>query len=229
MITNVSNSIVLTKYSTENEIKTYFQKVLVLKQSNEEFPINLDEVWMLVYADKGKATRALKKDFIENEDFILLTQNGKQTQGGSNEITYKLSISCLEYFIARKVRPVFEVYRQVFHKAIEQNKPLTQLEVLQQSITMLIEQDKRISTVENDVLLLKAQTQMQTDYFTVAGYGTLQGVKVPLNFACKVGQYAARKCKQEGILMGECFDQRFGKVRTYPSSILNEAFKVALN
>lgn len=27
-----------------------------------------------------------------------------------------LSIPCLEFFIARKVRPVFEVYRQVFHK-----------------------------------------------------------------------------------------------------------------
>lgn len=27
-----------------------------------------------------------------------------------------LSVPCLEFFIARKVRPVFEVYRQVFHK-----------------------------------------------------------------------------------------------------------------
>lgn len=27
-----------------------------------------------------------------------------------------LSLPCLEFFIARKVRPVFEVYRQVFHK-----------------------------------------------------------------------------------------------------------------
>lgn len=28
---------------------------------------------------------------------------------------YKLSVSCMEHLIARKVRPVFEVYRQFFH------------------------------------------------------------------------------------------------------------------
>lgn len=32
---------------------------------------------------------------------------------------YYLSVSCLEFFIARKVRPVFEVYRQVFHRVAE--------------------------------------------------------------------------------------------------------------
>nr|DAF71380.1 MAG TPA: hypothetical protein [Caudoviricetes sp.] len=35
---------------------------------------------------------------------------------GRPQNTYMLSIPCLEYLIARKVRPVFEVYRQVFHK-----------------------------------------------------------------------------------------------------------------
>ena len=30
-----------------------------------------------------------------------------------------LSVPCLEFFIARKVRPVFEVYRKVFHKVVD--------------------------------------------------------------------------------------------------------------
>lgn len=36
-------------------------------------------------------------------------------------MTYMLSVPCLEFFIARKVRPVFEVYRKVFHKVVEGN------------------------------------------------------------------------------------------------------------
>lgn len=37
-----------------------------------------------------------------------------------------LSVPCLEFFIARKVRPVFEVYRKVFHKVAEGNATLSQ-------------------------------------------------------------------------------------------------------
>ena len=117
----------LTKQSTAQEIKAYFEEVLKLSKDSKEFPVNLEEVWPLVYADKGKSVRALKSNelFVEGIDFILLAQNGKQegnngkqvnSWGGNNQVTYMLSVPCLEFFIARKVRPVFEVYRQVFHK-----------------------------------------------------------------------------------------------------------------
>lgn len=117
----------LTKQSTAQEIKSYFEEVLKLSKDSKEFPVNLDDVWPLVYAEKGKAVRALKSNelFVEGFDYILLAQNGKQdgnngkqvnSWGGNNQVTYMLSVPCLEFFIARKVRPVFEVYRQVFHK-----------------------------------------------------------------------------------------------------------------
>ena len=117
----------LTKQSTDREIKAYFEEVLKLSRDNEEFPVNLDDVWPLVYAEKGKAVRALKSNelFVKDVDYILLAQNGKQVEnngkqdnswGGNNQVTYMLSVPCLEFFIARRVRPVFEVYRQVFHK-----------------------------------------------------------------------------------------------------------------
>lgn len=117
-------SIVLSKSSNADEIKAYFNAVLELSKSDNEFPINLDEVWMLVYAERGKAVRALRKNFIENVDYKPIAQNGKRLKtgqfNGNDRIDYYLSLSCLEYFIARKVRPVFEVYRKVFHKAISQ-------------------------------------------------------------------------------------------------------------
>lgn len=132
----------LTKKSSESEIKAYFTEVLKLAQSNEQFPVNLDDVWPLVYARKDKAVRALKdcELFVQGYDYQVIAQNGEQSsvllpkngeqsllaqngkqnirdpRGGSNKETYLLSLPCMEFFIARKVRPVFDVYRDVFHK-----------------------------------------------------------------------------------------------------------------
>lgn len=39
----------LTKQSSNNEIQLYFEKVRALRLSKEEFPVNFDEVWPLVY------------------------------------------------------------------------------------------------------------------------------------------------------------------------------------
>ena len=118
----------LTKQSTAQEIKAYFEEVLKLSKDSKEFPVNLEEVWPLVFGRKEEAVRALKNDklFVENIDYQVLrknaenhdsfTQRSEKPQGGRPTNIYMLSVPCLEFFIARKVRPVFEVYRQVFHK-----------------------------------------------------------------------------------------------------------------
>lgn len=126
----------LTKQSTAQEIKAYFEEVLKLSKDSKEFPVNLDDVWPLVYSAKEKAVRALKSNdlFLQNVDYQVLAQNGenpgvlaqnggKVSNGRPTEI-YMLSVPCLEFFIARKVRPVFEVYRQVFHKVASGELPL---------------------------------------------------------------------------------------------------------
>lgn len=102
--------------------------MLALDQQDKVFSVNLDDVWQLAYSERGKAVRALKANFIENVDFLPIAKNGenlhahsgKQDWGGSNKIDYYLTSACLEYFIARKVRQVFEVYRRVFHHAVAQ-------------------------------------------------------------------------------------------------------------
>lgn len=138
----------LTKQSSDSEIKAYFIQVLNLSRSKEEFPVNLDEVWPLVFKFRSDAVRALSKNnlFVKDIDYQVLSTNAqksgvfppqnaqksgvfakngkksdnKQDEGksvmGRPQNTYMLSVPCLEFFIARRVRPVFDVYRQVFHK-----------------------------------------------------------------------------------------------------------------
>lgn len=122
----------LTKKSSESEIKAYFEGIAKLMQSNEQFPVNLEDVWQLVYATKSKAVQVLRRSelFMEGVDYQVLNQK-VQNSGvlyrdgndanmvGRPQNTYMLSVPCLEFFIARKVRPVFEVYRKVFHKVVD--------------------------------------------------------------------------------------------------------------
>ena len=115
----------LTKSSSSEEIKAYFNAILRLAKASEEFPVNLGEVWMLVYPRKDHAVRDLIDNFIEGVDYRVFLKKGDNPQGGRPTNEYFLTVSCLEYFIVKKTRPVFEVYRKVFHKVSEVRKKLT--------------------------------------------------------------------------------------------------------
>jgi phage antirepressor YoqD-like protein len=113
------NAFSLTKASSSDDLKRYFAAVLEISRSGNEFPIDLDEVWMLAYPRKDHAVRALTENFMQDVDYQVFPKNGEnknsqETRGRKADV-YKLSVSCMEFFVARKVRPVFEVYRQVFH------------------------------------------------------------------------------------------------------------------
>lgn len=145
--------LILSKKSSESEIKRYFNAVLELSKSDNEFPINLDEVWMLIYSEKGKAVRALKENFIEGVDYNTFAQNGKTETGGYKVIEYHLTVSCMEFFIARKVRPVFEVYRQVFHKVAKHELSRKELALM----VIQAEEEKERLALENE----KQQKQIE--------------------------------------------------------------------
>lgn len=106
--------------SDDLSIRSYFEKVLNLSKLGDKFPVNLDDVWPLVYSAKEKAVRALvsSDQFMQGIDYEILATNGENTTVGRPVNVYMISISRMEYFIARKVRSVFNVYRDVFHKVI---------------------------------------------------------------------------------------------------------------
>lgn len=159
MSDNESARAALTKQSGEKEIRAYFQGVLEAAQSSEQYPVNLDDVWMLVYSDKAHAVSALKKTFVQDVDYQIFTQNRGNSQRGRGTDIYRLTTSCLEYFIARKVRPVFEVYRQVFHRAASM-VPLTYKDALKQLLAS-VEQREQLQA-ENREQRLQIEQQQET-------------------------------------------------------------------
>lgn len=129
------SNMTLTKTSNPSDIERYFRGILELEKQNKEFSVNLDDVWQMAYSERSKAVRALKANFIENVDFLPIARDGKRSNDGKfagGGTDYYLTSACLEYFIARKVRPVFEVYRRVFHKVA--SGEMTEIEKTQQKI-----------------------------------------------------------------------------------------------
>lgn len=57
--------------SDDLSIRSYFEKVLNLSKLGDKFPINLDDVWPLVYSAKEKAVRALvsSDQFMQGIDY----------------------------------------------------------------------------------------------------------------------------------------------------------------
>ena len=123
----------LTKESSQEELRAYFALVLDYAKTQDEFPVDLDDVWPIAYDRKDNAVKAIKKSewFVEGEDYVTektrevfrhLAENSpaeKPTEvkdlGGRPEEKYYLSTSTFEFFIARRVRPVFNVYRKCLH------------------------------------------------------------------------------------------------------------------
>lgn len=160
----MANNLILSKESNDSDIKRYFESVLKLSDAGNEFPVNLDLVWMLIYGRKSDAVEALQRDFMQDVDYQVLRQNPQNPNGGRPSNEYHLTISCMEFFIARKIRPVFEVYRQEFHKVAKHELSRKELALM----VVQAEEEKERLALENKQLeadnAAKEQTiQIQTE------------------------------------------------------------------
>lgn len=157
---DANNSTILTPSNcTTSVIRNYFQYILTLSKSGESFPVNLEDVFYLVYNKKSDAVESLKKDevFLQDVDYQVLRQNPQNLFGGRPKDIYKLSIPCLEFFIARKVRPVFDVYRQVFHAA-----PDVAMKVRADN-TKIAKLEKKIESLERQIKIVQGISKYETE------------------------------------------------------------------
>lgn len=172
--------------------------------------------------------RIEKYGFIENEDYARFDKVIKTT--GGRTIEYALTLSAAKELAMvegnDKGKQVRKYFIECERKLKESIKQLSPAEALAQSVALLVEQEKRISSVENDVKLLKAKENTSySGFYTILGYSTIIGRKLTITEAANLGKKAAIMSKSVGVQVGNTPDVRFGRVNIYHEDVLAEVFK----
>ena len=113
--------------------------------------------------------------------------------------------------------------------ANNETKQLSQIDLIIQSAQLLKANTEKLEQHDDRIGRLEAQNiTRRTDLFTVAGWGTLQGIQVSIKLASNLGRKASKLCRDRGIEVDTMPDPRFGKVNVYPKEILKEVFEMQL-
>ena len=112
-------------------------------------------------------------------------------------------------------------------------KPMSQLEIAKISLDMLIEQEKRLDSLEQEnestreqikELNAKIATRVQ-DSYSVAGYASRRGIKLDVSRANMLGREATRLSQRYGYEISKTPDPRFGTVNVYHTDVLKAVFE----
>lgn len=128
-------------------------------------------------------------------------------------------------FTGQKAAAFKEAYIKAFNEmedALKQSVTPAQALLSQAQMLVSIEQRQR----ETDARLLQVEAKVQTvpNYFTIAGYCRLNGLKRGLYESAAIGRKASKLCKDKGYSVESVKDMRYGMVNSYPEEILNQVF-----
>ena len=117
-------------------------------------------------------------------------------------------------------------------------KPLSQIEILQSSIAILAEQEKKINLLESKADdLHKEQLKVKhninrllnnDNYMTLIAFMNLHNIKQKGYHLPSLGKKAKKLSLEQGAFMGAVIDPRYGRINTYNTEILKQIFKVAI-
>lgn len=170
--------------------------------------------------------RIEKYDLVENQDYVRFTQKGEANN--ATLIEYALTLDAAKELSMvegnTKGKQARKYFIEVEKKARELAKPMSTLDILEMNIKQLREQESRVNNLEKKMEVIEAKTQTTPDYFTIIGYAMLNKVQIGLQTAARLGIKAAKICRDKGYRMDEVPDPRFGRVRSYPKTVLEQVF-----
>ena len=133
-------------------------------------------------------------------------------------------------FIAHKLTGIkgtkfTALYINRFHDMEEQLKPKSSAEMLLMYAQQFYEQEQRLQSVEHNIKQLEAKIITHDEnYYTIAGYASLRGIKVDVNRANMYGRKASKLSKEYEYDVTKTQDPRFGTVNMYHVDILKDIF-----
>lgn len=172
--------------------------------------------------------KVTKYSFEYYKDFV---QVEIESTGGRPSVDYAITIDMAKELSMVENNAKGKEARSYFieceRKAIEAQKqiakPTSAMDMLRLTFQALEEHDQRVSTLENEMKVLKAQNTTRLDnHFTIAGYCSLLGRSINVHQAASLGRKAAALCKKKGMDYGKIKDPRFGSVGNYPIEVLEE-------
>ena len=183
--------------------------------------------------------RMFEYDFVENQDFVALSQKRLTAQGNETTLTdYALTLDCAKEIAMLQRTDKGKQARQYFiacEKALKAAPALAPIaledaiiQTLQFTKNLRLEQDKiKAKQVEHEdrILQIEAKTATRPDYFTVMGFAITKNLRVGLSLAIQIGKKAKAMCVANGYHIEKVHDPRFGHVGCYPTEVLQEVFR----
>jgi len=174
-----------------------------------------------------------KYGLVENQDYTVFTQSGVNPLGGRPSIDYVLTIDAAKELAMVEGNAKGKQARQYFIDCEKRlTKSLSPAELILQQAQMLVDIEKqnkeilsRQTLIETRIDKVEAKSVTRPEYYTIAGYASLNNIKCPITMAATLGKRASIICKKENIVVEETHDPRFGKVNVYPVDILKQVFK----
>lgn len=207
-------------------------ELIKIVENNGKKAVSARELYKTLGYTDSQFSRWSKKNIIENpyaienEDYVGFDTNVE----GNIVSDYALTTNFAKKLCMLSKTKVGEKIRDYFIEIEKRaTKPLTQLDILAQSVQILQEQEKRIAEIDDRVKVIEAKQTTHQNWFTIAGYGTLQKMQIGIKLAASLGRKATNLCRQKGVEPEEIPDPRFGKVKTYPEDILKQVFEMPIN
>jgi len=174
-------------------------------------------------------TRYAKKRIADNQvvrEVLRVVKGGLEQQG--TWMDEKLALK-----FAAWLAPEFElwVYDRI-HELLTTGKTelpsqrITSLSIpdaLREIADFIEVQDEINEEVRERLAELEAKiTSVDDNYYTIAGYCSLNKIPCPLHKAKEWGKAATKLSREKDVATGTAHDERFGKVRTYHKNILEQ-------
>lgn len=161
-------------------------ELIKIVENDGKKAVSARELYEKLGFDLSQWSRWYKKNITGNE-FAIKNQDYIELDTMSRTTDFALSIDFAKRLSMMARTETGEQIRNYFIEIEKRaTKPLSQLDILAQSIQILQAQEKRISEIDDRVKVIEAKQTTHQDWFTIAGYGTLLKIQVGIKLAASL-------------------------------------------